>query len=149
MDTRKDRDYILRCFELARKGQGKVEPNPMVGCVIVRDNKILSEGYHEYFGGPHAEANAINNAGVNLEGSTLYCNLEPCCHTNKKTPPCVPLIIKNKIKKVVISSVDPNPQVNGKGIEQLREAGIEVIVGILDDESKKLNKNYFESFNNV
>ncbi|MGK9367611.1 bifunctional diaminohydroxyphosphoribosylaminopyrimidine deaminase/5-amino-6-(5-phosphoribosylamino)uracil reductase RibD [Melioribacter sp. Ez-97] len=149
MNTDKDKEYILRCFELARKGLGKVEPNPMVGCVIVKGDKILSEGYHEYFGGAHAEANAINNAGETLEGSTLYCNLEPCCHTNKKTPPCVPLIINNKIKKVVISSVDPNPQVYGKGIEQLREAGIEVIVGILDDESKKLNKNYFESFNNV
>ncbi len=149
MDANRDKNYILRCFELAVKGKGKVEPNPMVGCVIVKDNMILSEGYHEFFGGPHAEANAINNAKENLEGATLYCNLEPCCHTNKKTPPCVPLIIKNKIKKVVISSIDPNPLVNGKGIEELRQAGIEVIVGVLDDKSKKLNKKYFESFKNV
>lgn len=148
-----DIKYLERCLELALKGKNNVEPNPLVGAVIVKDGKILSEGWHEYFGGPHAEANAINNANDNLacrqtglEGSTLYCNLEPCSHTDKKTPPCVPLIIKNKISRVVICTLDPNPKVNGNGINQLRNAGIKVEVGLLEKEAKELNKKYFEQF---
>lgn len=141
-----DIKYLERCLELALKGKNKVEPNPLVGAVIVKDGKVLSEGWHEYFGGPHAEANAINNAKENLEGGTLYCNLEPCSHTDKKTPPCVPLIIKNKISKVVICTLDPNPKVNGNGVKQLRDAGIVVDVGLLENEARELNKIYFEQF---
>lgn len=142
-----DIKYLKLCLELATKGKGKVEPNPMVGAVIVKNNKIISQGWHEYFGGLHAEANAIKKANETLEGTTLYCNLEPCSHIDKKTPPCVPLIIKSKISRVVICTLDPNPKVNGNGIKQLKAAGIEVQVGLLEKEAKELNKIYFEQFN--
>ena len=105
---------------------------------------MIGRSYHKKYGAAHAEVNAIKNATENIAGSTLYCNLEPCCHTNKQTPPCVPLIIRKKIKKVVISNLDPNKDVNGKGVKQLRDAGIEVITGILEDEGKVLNKFYFK-----
>jgi diaminohydroxyphosphoribosylaminopyrimidine deaminase/5-amino-6-(5-phosphoribosylamino)uracil reductase len=141
-----DEKFIRKCFELALKGSGKVFPNPLVGAVIVKNGKIISKGFHKQFGGDHAEADAIKNSKVDLAGSTLYCNLEPCCHTNKQTPPCVPLIIQKGISKVVISNVDPNPFVAGKGIDQLREAGIEVIINVLDEEGKKLNSEYFSKF---
>ena len=136
--------YIRSCFKLAQKGKGSVSPNPFVGTVIVKNGKVIGRGYHKKSGDAHAEVNAIKNATETVAGSTLYCNLEPCCHTNKQTPPCVPLIIRKKIKKVVISNLDPNKDVNGKGVKQLREAGIEVITGILEDEGKELNKFYFK-----
>ncbi|NWG28369.1 MAG: bifunctional diaminohydroxyphosphoribosylaminopyrimidine deaminase/5-amino-6-(5-phosphoribosylamino)uracil reductase RibD [Ignavibacteriaceae bacterium] len=136
--------YIKSCFKLAEKGKGFVSPNPLVGAVLVKNGKVIGKGFHKKYGSAHAEVNAIKNATENFEGSTLYCNLEPCCHTNKKTPPCVPLIIQNKINKVVISNLDPNKDVNGKGISQLRNAGIEVISGILEDEGRELNKFYFK-----
>ncbi|MGD8782247.1 MAG: bifunctional diaminohydroxyphosphoribosylaminopyrimidine deaminase/5-amino-6-(5-phosphoribosylamino)uracil reductase RibD [Ignavibacteria bacterium] len=136
--------YIKRCFELAKKGSGFVSPNPLVGSVIVKNNKIISEGWHEKFGLPHAEANAIANSKEDLTGAALYCNLEPCCHTKKKTPPCVPRIIKAGIKKVVISNYDPNPEVSGKGVQLLRDAGIEVATGILEGEGKEVNKFFFK-----
>jgi len=119
MNNGVDLKFIERCFELAKRGEGFVSPNPLVGALIVRDGKILSEGYHKKYGGAHAEVNAIHSANEDLSGTTLYCNLEPCCHANKQTPPCVPLIIKSGIKRVVVSNLDPNPFVNGKGIEQL------------------------------
>jgi len=136
--------YIRSCFKLAQKGKGNVSPNPFVGAVLVKNGKVIGRSYHKKYGAAHAEVNAIKNATENIAGSTLYCNLEPCCHTNKQTPPCVPLIIRKKIKKVVISNLDPNKDVNGKGVKQLREAGIEVITGILEDEGKELNKFYFK-----
>ncbi len=139
--------YMKLCFDLALKGIGKVSPNPLVGAVIVKDGEIISQGYHKIFGGDHAEADAIKNANQDLSGAIMYCNLEPCCHTNKQTPPCVPLIINSKIAEVIISNVDPNPNVSGKGIEQLREAGINVVVGILAEEGKKLNEEFFSRFN--
>jgi len=135
--------YMRRCFELARRGTGLVSPNPLVGSLLVKDGKIISEGWHREFGSPHAEAEALNQAGAESAGCDLYCNLEPCSHTNKKTPPCVPHIIGSGIKRVVISSRDPNPDVNGEGILKLREAGIEVIEGILEDEGRELNKFFF------
>lgn len=138
--------YMRKCFELALKGKGNVFPNPLVGAVIVKHGKIISEGYHKKYGSDHAEADAIKNAGQNLSGATLYCNLEPCCHTNKQTPPCVPLIIESGINTVVISNTDPNPLVAGKGIEQLVNAGVEVITGILEDEGRILNQEYFLKF---
>ncbi|MCW8813748.1 MAG: bifunctional diaminohydroxyphosphoribosylaminopyrimidine deaminase/5-amino-6-(5-phosphoribosylamino)uracil reductase RibD, partial [Chlorobium sp.] len=136
--------YIKRCFVLAKKGKGLVAPNPLVGAVIVKNSKVIGEGFHKKHGSAHAEVNAIKKAGKNVIGSTLYCNLEPCCHTNKQTPPCVPLIIEKKIKRVVISNLDPNKEVNGKGVKQLKESGIEVTTGILEDEGKELNKFYFK-----
>ena len=136
--------YIESCFTLAQKGRGHVSPNPLVGAVLVKNGKVIGKGYHRKFGDVHAEVNAIKNATKNVAGSTLYCSLEPCCHTNKQTPPCVPLIIQNKIRKVVISNFDPNTAVNGIGVQQLRDAGIEVITGILEDDGKVLNKFYFK-----
>lgn len=137
---------MKRCFQLAKKGIGKVEPNPYVGAVIVKDDKIIGEGWHEYFGGPHAEVNAFQNAIADVKGATLYCNLEPCCHTNKKTPPCVPLVVEKGIAKVIISNIDPNPDVSGRGIEMLKNNGIEVISGILKEEGEILNSKFFSNF---
>ena len=138
--------YMRRCFELALKGEGNVFPNPLVGAVIVKDGNVISEGYHKKFGKDHAEADAIKNAEQDLTGAILYCNLEPCCHTNKQTPPCVPLIIQSGIKTVVISNVDPNPMVSGKGIKELENAGIEIKIGVLAEEGKVLNQMYFNQF---
>lgn len=138
------RYFINESIKLARRGIGSVSPNPLVGAVLLKNGKVIGKGYHKKYGGNHAEVEAINNAKENVTGSTLYCNLEPCCHDKKQTPPCVPLIIKKRIKRVVISNLDPNPDVNGKGVKKLREAGIEVITGILEDEGKELNKFYFK-----
>lgn len=113
---------------LAVKGRGAVEPNPMVGCVIVQDSRIIGEGYHQKFGGPHAEPNALAACRESPAGATAYVTLEPCCHINKKTPPCVPKLIEAKLCRVVIGTLDPNPLVSGRGVEQLRAAGIQVDV---------------------
>lgn len=145
MNQNNDEKFLRRCFELARRGGGFVSPNPLVGSVITKDGKIISEGWHEKFGEPHAEANAIKRTSENLKDATIYCSLEPCSHTDKKTPPCVPLIIESGIKKVVVSNIDPNPKVAGKGIEQLRNAGVEVAVGICEEEGNELNRFYFKS----
>lgn len=139
--------YMKKVFELARKGIGHVSPNPLVGALVIKDEKILGQGFHEKHGGPHAEINAIEDALKNhhdLTGATLYINLEPCCHTDKLTPPCAPVILKNKLKKVVISNLDPNPKVNGKGIQFLKENGIDVEVGTLASEGAKLNEVFFK-----
>jgi diaminohydroxyphosphoribosylaminopyrimidine deaminase/5-amino-6-(5-phosphoribosylamino)uracil reductase len=134
-----------RCIELAKLGAGYVAPNPMVGAVLVHEDEIIGEGYHQQYGGPHAEVNCINS--IKQEGrhlipsSTLYVSLEPCSHFGK-TPPCSDLIIKHKIKKVVIGCRDPFKEVDGKGIEKLRAAGIEVRVGVLEKECKELNKRF-------
>lgn len=137
--------YIKRCFELAERGIGKVSPNPLVGSVILKDNQVIAEGWHTEYGKPHAEAEALKIAGKEAKGATLFCNLEPCCHTNKKTPPCAQAIIGAGIKKVVISNVDPNPQVAGGGIKLMEEAGIKVVKGILEKEGSELNKFFFHS----
>lgn len=142
-----DEYYMGLAINLARKGIGKVNPNPMVGAVIVKYNKIVGTGYHEKYGGKHAEINAIENSRESLNGSTMYVNLEPCSHFGK-TPPCVDKIIENKINKVVIASVDPNPLVQGKGVKKLRDAGIEVKVGVLDEENKKLNEVFLKYIKN-
>jgi diaminohydroxyphosphoribosylaminopyrimidine deaminase/5-amino-6-(5-phosphoribosylamino)uracil reductase len=136
--------YMKRCLELAVKGLGYVAPNPMVGCVIVCDGEIIGEGFHERYGEAHAEVNAINAVKNKelLKKSTLYVNLEPCSHFGK-TPPCADLIIEHKIPYVVIGSIDSNSLVSGKGIEKLAKAGIDVKVGILEDDCKKLNKRFF------
>ncbi len=143
-DSLNDIKYIEQCFIIARKGVGHVSPNPLVGALLVKKGVVIGKGYHNKSGEAHAEVNAIKSATENVAGTTLYCNLEPCCHTNKLTPPCVPLIIQKKIKRVVISTLDPNKQVNGKGVRQLRKAGIKVDTGVLEDEGKVLNKFYFK-----
>ena len=136
--------YMKRCLELAQKGFGKVAPNPMVGCVIVYNDKTIAEGYHKQYGEAHAEVNAINSVKNKtfLKDSTLYVNLEPCSHFGQ-TPPCADLIIRYKIKYVVIGTIDPNPLVAGRGIQKLVSAGIDVKVGVLEEECRELNKRFF------
>ena len=135
--------YMRQCFSLAKKAIGQTSPNPYVGSVIVKDDKVIAKGFHKKSGTAHAELDAIQNKTQDLVGSTLYCNLEPCCHTNKKTPPCAQRIVKEGIRKVVISNLDPNPAVAGKGVQILEEAGIEVITGILKEEGLALNEVFF------
>jgi diaminohydroxyphosphoribosylaminopyrimidine deaminase / 5-amino-6-(5-phosphoribosylamino)uracil reductase len=136
--------YMNRCFELAKLGLGSVSPNPMVGCVIVHDNKIIGEGYHQKFGLAHAEVNAIQSVTDKslLTESTLYVNLEPCVHFGK-TPPCSDLVIKSQLKRVVVCNFDPYKEVAGRGLKQLRDAGIEVIEGVLENEGNHLNRRFF------
>ncbi|MBC8297470.1 MAG: bifunctional diaminohydroxyphosphoribosylaminopyrimidine deaminase/5-amino-6-(5-phosphoribosylamino)uracil reductase RibD [Pelagibacterales bacterium] len=139
--------YIKKTFELAKKGNYTTHPNPRVGALVVKNNTIIGKGYHKNPGSSHAEQIAIKNAGSNCRGSTLYVNLEPCCHFGK-TPPCLDLIIRSKIKRVVISSIDPNPLVNGKSITQLKHAGIEVKIGICNDDAIEINKGFYSKFLN-
>ena len=139
-----DEILMQRCIQLASKGMGRVFSNPLVGALILYNNKIIAEGYHEVFGGTHAETNAINsfkNKAL-LRDSTLYVNLEPCSHFGK-TPPCVNLIIASKIPRVIIGTIDPNPLVSGKGVNILRKAGIEIKVGVLEKECEWLNRRFF------
>ena len=136
--------YISRCLQLAELGAGYVAPNPMVGAVLVCDDKIIGEGYHRHYGEAHAEPNAINSVKDKdlLKQSTLYVNLEPCSHYGK-TPPCADLIVSSGIPRVVIGTLDPNPKVAGRGVEILRKAGVEVVVGVLEVECRELNKRFF------
>ncbi|MBD5142022.1 MAG: bifunctional diaminohydroxyphosphoribosylaminopyrimidine deaminase/5-amino-6-(5-phosphoribosylamino)uracil reductase RibD [Ruminococcus sp.] len=134
--------YMQRAISIAQNGIGFVNPNPLVGAVIVKNNKIIGEGWHEHYGGLHAERNALKNCIENPENSELYVTLEPCCH-HGKNPPCTDAIIEAGIKKVYIGSNDPNPLVAGKGIAQLRRAGIEVVQNICKQECDKLNKIFF------
>lgn len=138
-----DESYIKLTLEIAKRGAGSVSPNPMVGCVIIKNDKIIGAGYHEKYGENHAEVNAIESAKESVEGAVLYVNLEPCCHEGK-TPPCVDRIIKEKIKKVVVGTLDMNPIVSGKGIKKLKAAGIEVKAGVLEQECIDLNKFFFK-----
>src|ERR1700722_13793778 len=121
-----DEDFMQLAIILALRARGQVEPNPMVGCLIFKNQRIIGQGFHKEFGGPHAEPNALANCTQSPEGATAYVTLEPCCHTDKKTPPCVPKLIEAKIARVVIGCLDPNPKVNGNGVQQLRNANIQV-----------------------
>ena len=134
---------MQRCLNLAENGLGRVAPNPMVGCVIVKKDVIIGEGFHRSYGEAHAEVNAINSVKnrLDLEEATLYVSLEPCSH-HGKTPPCADLILESKIPRVVIAQTDPNPKVAGSGIKKLREAGIEVSVGVLEEKAKELNRRF-------
>ena len=134
---------MQRAIALAKKGAGFVNPNPMVGCVVVKDNEIITEGYHEYYGGFHAERNALTNTTADCKDATLYVTLEPCCHYGK-TPPCTEIIIEKGIKKVVVGLLDPNPLVAGKGIKILEDEGIEVITGVEVEKIKDLNKVFLK-----
>ncbi len=137
-----DIEYMDIAIQLARRGCGWVNPNPMVGAVIVKDDKIIGQGYHQKYGELHAERKAIASCETSLTGATLYVTLEPCCHCGK-TPPCTEAIIESRIRRVVIGSSDPNPLVAGKGVEMLRSQGIEVIESVLKDECDSLNKSFF------
>ena len=136
--------YMQRCLQLALKGLGNVSPNPMVGCVIVHDDKIIGEGYHQKYGEAHAEVNAINSVKDKslLKSSTLYVSLEPCNHFGK-TPPCADLILKYGIPNVVIGIQDPFEKVNGSGIKKLKDAGLNVTAGVLEEECREINKRFF------
>ena len=142
----KDEKYIARCLQLANAGAGYVAPNPMVGAVLVYENKIIGEGYHQKYGQAHAEVNCINDVAEEnralINQSTLYVSLEPCSHFGK-TPPCTNLIIEKKIPKVIIGCKDIFKEVSGRGIQKLKDAGIEVITGVLENECVELNKRFF------
>src|SRR5688572_16900015 len=133
-----DEQIMRRAIRLAMSGRGRVEPNPMVAAVLVKGDRVIGEGCHAQYGGPHAEPTAVAAATESPAGATAYVTLEPCCHTNKKTPPCVPALIEAKIARIVVGCVDPNPDVNGKGLDMLRAAGIEVDVNVLEDPAKQL-----------
>lgn len=135
-------DYMRMVLTLARQGEGQVSPNPMVGCVVVKDGRIIAQGYHEKYGGFHAERNALLHCQENPEGAELYVNLEPCCH-HGKTPPCTDIILEKKITKVYVGCLDSNPKVAGMGVRILREHGVEVEVGILEEECRTLNEVFF------
>jgi diaminohydroxyphosphoribosylaminopyrimidine deaminase/5-amino-6-(5-phosphoribosylamino)uracil reductase len=138
--------FMQRCLQLAQLGAGHVSPNPMVGCVIVHEGKVIGEGYHRQYGQAHAEVNAIHNVSNKslLAESTVYVSLEPCAHFGK-TPPCADLLIQHNVKQVVIAHLDPFPQVSGKGVERLRAAGIEVITGVLEKEARQINRRFLTS----
>lgn len=139
-----DVDYMKRALRLARKGRGKTSPNPMVGAVVVKKGAIVGEGFHPGPGAPHAEVVALNQAGKRAKGATLYTNLEPCCHTEKRTPPCADTLLKCGIRRVVAAMTDPNPLVSGRGLELLRKAGVEVTEGVLREEAERLNEVFIK-----
>jgi diaminohydroxyphosphoribosylaminopyrimidine deaminase/5-amino-6-(5-phosphoribosylamino)uracil reductase len=138
-----DKKYMEMALELASKGEGDVNPNPMVGAVVVKNGAIIGRGYHQYYGGPHAEVYALNEAGSECRGATIYVTLEPCSHYGK-TPPCAEKIIDMGIKKCVIACLDPNPLVAGRGVKLLKDAGIEVEVGLMEEEALELNRVFMK-----
>jgi diaminohydroxyphosphoribosylaminopyrimidine deaminase/5-amino-6-(5-phosphoribosylamino)uracil reductase len=140
----RDRKYMRLALRLAARARGRTSPNPMVGAVVVKGDKVITTGYHKKAGEPHAEAIALRKAGRAAKGATLYVTLEPCSHTNKRTPPCTPLVVSSGVKRVVVATIDPNPEVSGSGIRTLRKAGIEVVAGVLEAEAKKLNEAFIK-----
>ncbi len=139
-----DQKYMRMALQLAEKARGRTSPNPMVGAVVVKNDRVISRGYHRKAGEPHAEAIALKQAGKAAKGATLYVTLEPCSHTNKRTPPCTPLVLQSGVKRVVVAMIDPNPHVSGGGIKTLRKSGIEVVTGVLETEAKKLNEAFIK-----
>jgi diaminohydroxyphosphoribosylaminopyrimidine deaminase / 5-amino-6-(5-phosphoribosylamino)uracil reductase len=137
-----DDRWMARALELAARGAGETNPNPMVGCVVVRGGKVVGEGHHRRAGGPHAEVVALARAGARARGATLYVNLEPCCHLEKRTPPCVPGVVAAGVRRVVAAMRDPNPAVAGRGLAALRRAGLLVHLGVRADEARRLNVRY-------
>lgn len=143
MEKNINEKYMRMAIELAKKGAGAVNPNPMVGAVVVKNGKVIGEGYHKFFGGPHAEVYALEDAGKEVEGAAIYVTLEPCSHYGK-TPPCAKKIIDMGIKKCFIGSSDPNPKVAGKGVAMLKKAGIEVVENVLKEECDEINQVFFK-----
>jgi len=144
MPEKIDETYMKRALRLARKGRGKTAPNPMVGAVVVKNGAIIGEGFHPGPGEPHAEVTALNKAGRKAKGATLYTNLEPCCHTEKRTPPCTDAILKSGIRRVVAAMTDPNPLVSGQGFDLLRRGGVEITEGVLREEAERLNEVFIK-----
>ena len=143
MEENIDEKYMRMAIELAKRGAGAVNPNPMVGAVVVKNGKVIGKGYHKFFGGPHAEVYALEDAGKEAKGAAIYVTLEPCSHYGK-TPPCAKKIIDMGIKKCFIGSSDPNPKVAGKGVAMLKEAGIEVVENVLKEECDEINQVFFK-----
>lgn len=141
--TARDERYMAEAIELARRAAGRTHPNPLVGCVIVRGDEIVGRGFHARAGEAHGEVAAIEDADGPLEGCQLYVNHEPCCHVGR-TPPCTEAILQAGIDRVVIGTIDPDPRVSGRGIEILRQAGVEVVCGVLEEESRRLNAPFFK-----
>lgn len=141
MDATADHDYMARALRLARRGLYTTDPNPRVGCVLVRDGNIVGEGWHQRAGSPHAEIEALRMAGESARGADCYVSLEPCCH-HGRTPPCTDALKEAGVRRVVVAMSDPNPRVAGKGLKQLREAGIETRCGLLAAEAEKLNRGF-------
>jgi diaminohydroxyphosphoribosylaminopyrimidine deaminase/5-amino-6-(5-phosphoribosylamino)uracil reductase len=141
MNPADDQRYMARALQLAERGLYTTDPNPRVGCVLVKDGRVVGEGWHEYAGGPHAEINALAQAGSAAAGASAYVSLEPCCHQGR-TPPCTDALIKAGVRRVVIAMQDPNPLVDGEGAGLLRAAGIEVQSGVLADEARRLNPGF-------
>lgn len=139
-----DLHYMKRALRLARKGRGKTSPNPMVGAVVVKNGAVVGEGIHPGPGAPHAEVIALEQAGRRAKGATLYTNLEPCCHTEKRTPPCIDAILKSGVRRVVVAMSDPNPLVSGRGLDLLRKAGVAVTEGVLREEAERLNEVFIK-----
>ena len=146
-DSVTDIEYMRLALDLAKNGLGFVNPNPMVGAVIVKNGRIIGKGWHEKCGELHAERNAFANCTEDADGATIYVTLEPCCHYGR-TPPCTEAIIENKISKVVIGSNDPNPLVAGKGVQMLKAAGIEVVTEFMKEECDSINKVFFHYIKN-
>ncbi len=147
MPIDKDKKYMSAALKLALKAQGMTSPNPLVGAVLVKNGNVIGKGYHKKAGLAHAEIEAFEDARSNnkqIKGSTLYVTLEPCCHTGKRTPPCVNSVIRENVSKVVIASLDPNPKVSGKGVSKLRKNGIEIVTGVLEEKASQINESYIK-----
>jgi diaminohydroxyphosphoribosylaminopyrimidine deaminase/5-amino-6-(5-phosphoribosylamino)uracil reductase len=143
VDTDADVRHMRNALELAVGGAGWVSPNPLVGCLIVREGKVVGRGYHQRFGGPHAEIHALREAGDQAQGAALYVTLEPCCHTGK-TPPCADAVLESQVERVIVAMRDPNPRVDGGGLSRLENAGIEVTVGVCEAEARQLNEVFIK-----
>lgn len=141
--THRDERFMAQAIELARRAQGRTHPNPLVGSIIVRDDHVVGRGYHVQAGSDHAEIAAIKDADADLEGCELFVNHEPCCHFGR-TPPCTDAILKAGIRRVVVGTIDPDPRVSGRGVEILRQAGVEVTCGVLEEQSRQLNAPFFK-----
>lgn len=139
-----DEKYMRMALRLAARARGRTSPNPMVGAVVVKNGKVIASGWHHRAGEPHAEAIALRKAGGKAKDATLYVTLEPCSHTDKRTPPCSPLVIQSGVKRVVIAMIDPNPRVSGRGVRTLGKTGLEVVTGVLETEAKKLNEAFIK-----
>jgi len=147
MSKNSDSKYMSLAINLAKKAEGMTNPNPVVGAVIVRNGKVIGKGHHKKAGLPHAEIEAIKNAeklGNKISGSTLYITLEPCCHKNKRTPPCLDALLEEKFSRVVIGTLDKNPKVRGKSVRALKSKGVDVLVGVLEDRCLKINEAFFK-----
>jgi diaminohydroxyphosphoribosylaminopyrimidine deaminase/5-amino-6-(5-phosphoribosylamino)uracil reductase len=143
MKSNEDGKYMQRALDLAAQAQGRTSPNPMVGAVVVKDYQVMGEGYHMKAGTPHAEIHALQAAGDAARNATLYVNLEPCSHYGR-TPPCADAIVRAGVKRVVVAGLDPNPQVSGRGLKILQDAGIETVTGVLEQQAQKLNLAFFK-----